>query len=170
MKNRQSQICSIAILAICLSGSSWSRAGAIVIENTDNREMNDLTVEVDYFIASRYTHDWEDLPGRWAYDRQFDLGLNNSRCSCDGRECSGDCLYSDRLETISGRRIRIEKLDSETYQDLHVYVTFNVDGACHWDWETLGRWDGSSDICLELDGRDASWDGLCWYGDLVHRC
>ncbi|HMA91650.1 MAG TPA: hypothetical protein VKP30_03145 [Polyangiaceae bacterium] len=163
---RLASLSSAVLLGASLLVPSIGSASSIYIYNTDDRGMTDAWCDIDYYISSWHTYDWEAID--WAFDRQTSMEVDDYRCTCDGYECSGDCLYTVSSTSIAGRTLVIRKVDSYTYNNLRVACEFYI-GDRHYDWQDLGNWDGSSDIYLELNGGGGTWndENQCWEGDFL---
>lgn len=167
--NKLLRIVSSALMVAGLCVPSVSRAGAILIEKTDERTMNNVWCDIDFGLSGYHYYDWQDL-GNWANNTEVHWGVLASRCSCDGTECRGDCLYYEDTYSTSGQRIVISKMDNPlAYQDIYVACGFEINGDCHYDWEYVGGWTGSNDIRLVLNGWNGTWDGSCWGGDFLRH-
>lgn len=166
--SKLAKLSSALVLGASLFIPSISSAGSIYIYNTDDRAMTDANCDVGYYIGSWHTYDWQAVD--WAFNLQTTMAIDDYRCTCNGYECSGDCLYAVGTTPITGRTLIINKVDGYTYENLRVSCEFYITDR-HYDWEDLGTWDGASDIYLVLNAWGGTWndDSGCWEGDFLHR-
>jgi hypothetical protein len=132
--------------------------------------MTNVRCDIDFTVNGKHYYDWQDL-GSWTTSGDIQWGTDVNRCTCNGTECSGDCLFFRDTNGAAGQRLIISKMDNPTvYQNIYVSCSFNINNACHSDWEYLGSsWSGTSDINLVLNGWNGAWDGSCWGGDFLRH-
>lgn len=163
------QLAKLISQALILAGvcvPSLSHAGAIIVDNCDDRPMSNVTCQVDFIWKGNHYLDWQDM-GDWPTNQDNYWAIAPSRCSCDGGECRGDCLYYQQTSNGSGLLI-ISKTDNpQVYSGMYMDCWFTINDAPHYDWEFIGDWNGSGDIRLILNGQGGTWDGSQWVGDFL---
>jgi len=147
--------------------------GFVTIINKDTRQITAATVlfEGTNSLSGQYYSDWQNVSGPlYGYNDPY-ANYGNVESLYWDSNASGmpDFLYESSFHWTYAHYSEIaiaDKSPNGSFNSMTVTIQATIAGACHQDWEQINLLDKST---LYFDGNNATWDGNCWVGDLLHH-
>jgi len=146
--------------------------GWAIIVNKDSRPISSYIIWLDATDRTgQYYSDSEQFSGIKGYGASG-MGFVqtvawDTRSSPNSLHDSGGYwLWLDHSEIHIFDQSKLSDGSDSGFNQVKVTMRAYIDGACHEDWEMLNLRDKPT---VYFDGRNASWNGSCRVGDLLHH-
>lgn len=148
-KNPFSQGCGVGIN--CARGIDY-RGEQINISKTDDREITDVKLGIDFYIDGKKHYDYEYLD---TFDNTKQTYLKANGGNNALTHWAGDFLKLNSSKN-GPAVIEITNLDDRDIENVTVHIDFKIDGTWHYDYEDISNLDGI--INLTLDAHNGSFN------------